>query len=110
MPSKKRFDSDGNPLLADSTRIAGQALQLVRLGLRWSQSTQRSTVLRSVNIYPPSSSRNGMWLCIAKGWAEGYKVVAFHRAPDLLTALLGLLSKIESETIEWKQDKFSDEA
>lgn len=108
MPSKKRVDSDGNPILADSARRAAQAAMLIRLSLQWAQSVHRSTQLRSLNIYPPSASRNGMWLVVAKGWDGGRKVVAFHRSPDFLTTLLGILQKIADCSISWKEDRYSE--
>lgn len=109
MPSSTRKDKYGPNGDAPTTRVANQALQFIRLCVRWEQSQRRSTVLRSLNIYPPSSSRNGQWLVIAKGWAEGYRVVAFHRSPDILNALLGILQKIADESIVWQADKYDAE-
>lgn len=109
MPRSSRKDSYGSDGDASLTRLTNQALQFVRLCVRWERNQQRSTVLRSLNIYPPSSSRNGQWLIVAKGWAEGYRVVAFHRSSDCLTALLGILSKIADESIVWQADKYDAE-
>lgn len=107
MPRNVRKDSRSTDGDESTSRVAHQAVQLVRLSVRWSLSMQRSTVLRSLSVYPPNSSRNGLWLVVGHGWDQGYKVVAFHRAPDLLTALLGFLQRLQDGKLVWKEDDWA---
>lgn len=105
-PRKNKVGPNGD---ASRSRVAEQALQLIRLSVLWSKNTRRSTILRSINIYPPAASRNGLWLVVGKGWDQGYRVVAFHRSTDFLVAVLGFLSKVADQSIEWHPDKFQEE-
>jgi hypothetical protein len=109
MPGKVRTDSNGNSLVSDATRLASQAVQFIRYCRRWSETTGQEYHIRSIALYPPSQSRNGMWLVIAKSWYGGYKLVAFHRSPDPLTALVGFFQKWVEDKLDWKQDKFADD-
>lgn len=109
MPGKIRPykpERDGHE---DASRLAAQALQLVRLADLWSRSPKGEFHLKSIALYPPSASRNGMWLVIGKGWAGGYRVVAFHRSTNLLGALLGFLQRCADQKLEWKRDSYSEE-
>lgn len=96
--------------LENPARLTAQALELLRLGDRWEASVGAENHIKSLALYPPSASRNGQWLVIGKAWSGGHKLVAFHRASDPITALLGFLSKAEQQKLEWKQDKWGDEA
>lgn len=108
MPGKARPHPNGPESDASPSRLAAQAAELLRAGLQWEGSTHNSTHLRSVTIYPPSSSRNGMFLIVGKAWHGGYKMVAFHRAPNILAALLGFFWKVANQKIEWKPDTFAE--
>lgn len=108
MPRKSKTDPNGPDILGDATRLAGQAAHIVRASLRWQRTTRNSTHLRSVSIYPPSSSRNGQWLIIGKAWNEGYRLVAFHRASDLITALAGFFQRYLENKLIWKDDEYAE--
>lgn len=90
-------------------RVREQALEFLRLGSRWAASSHRSSQIRSLALYPPSTSRNGMWLCIAKAWVDGQKLVAFHRATDPLSAIVGLLARAEQQKLDWREDAYAQE-
>jgi len=107
MPSKIRTDSDGPDGIYNKARLAEQALLFIRYCAQWEKSQRRMSVLRSVSIYPPSTSRYGGWLVIGKAWSDGQRLVAFYRAPDPLTALLGFFTAVASEKIAWKEDKYA---
>lgn len=110
MSSKKR-SNDGRPVgLEDNSRILHQALEFIRICARWERSTRLEVSISSITLYPPSTSRNGQWLVVGKSYLYPDKLVAFHRAPDPLTAVLGFLSRAEQQKIEWKKDEWKDRA
>lgn len=92
----------------DAARLGSQALALVRLFRRWATTTRSENHLRSLSIYPPSQSRQGMWLIIGKAWSGGYKLVAFHRGTDPLTAILGFMQRLAEDKLDWKADEFAE--
>lgn len=100
---KNKVGSDGDE---DGSRLAAQALQFVRYCRRWAAPRRDWPILRSVTLYPPSASRNGNWLVVGKGFMPDQKVVAFHRSPDPLTALVGFMAKGAAGTLVWKEDKY----
>lgn len=108
MRNKDRKDSDGSDIRSAATRIGAQAVALVGLLRAWEKTTSNETHIRSVTIYPPSRSRNGQWLVIGKSWHGGYKLVAFHRGTDALTALLGFFQRASEEKLIWKEDSYAD--
>lgn len=109
--SSKAGKGDRPPLLlADEATIVAQAKGFLRISDRWGKSTGGSNHIRSISIYPPAISRNGMWLAIAKAWSGGYKLVAFYRASDPLTALNGILQAAASEKLQWKVDDYADKS
>lgn len=91
----------------DAARLLAQATQFIRLCYKWSQASERSTQLVSLSIYPPNSRHGGDFLVVAKGFDQGYRLVAFHRSPNPFTALLGILQKIADQSIVWKEDAYS---
>lgn len=109
MARQTKKDSDGNLSLDTLASRGTQALQFVRYCAKWSSTVGLEYHIRSVTLYPPSASRNGMWLVIAKGWYGGHKLVAFHRASDPLTAMLGMLQRYIEGKLDWKEDKYGDE-
>jgi hypothetical protein len=106
---KKRANPDGSTYVESRAHTDGQGEAFIRLAGRWAAGTGDENHLRSLTLYPPSVSRNGMWLAVGKAWSGGYKLVAFHRAPDSLTAMLGFLQRLASGKLDWKEDKFADE-
>lgn len=108
MSSKAKAPRHVTDILGDTARLAAQAAQLVRLAVRWERTTGAASHIRSVAIYPPSQSRNGQWLIIGKAWDGGYKLVAFHRSSDLLTALVGFLQRAADGKLEWKPDTYAE--
>lgn len=107
MPSdtrKNRKSSDGDE---DASHLSHQALSFMRLCYRWAQSTEKSTQLVSISLYPPNSRHGGDWLVVGKGFSEGYRLVAFHRSPNPFAAVLGFLSKCEAQTLTWKEDAYA---
>lgn len=108
MPSAPRKNTVGSNGDAPQARLLAQARSLVRLCFRWSLSGHSSPVLRSVTLYPPSASRNGQWLVVAKVWDDGQRQVGFHRASDPLTALLGALTKLSQGTLALKADTYTE--
>lgn len=103
-----RSDKVGSDGDAPQARLLGQARSFVAACLRWSQSTSRSPVLRSLSLYPPKVSRYGGWLVVAKVWDDGERKVGFHRASDPLTALLGALTKLSAGTMVLKSDTYTE--
>lgn len=103
-----RSDKNRRDAYASDARLAAQAKQFVRLCFQWAISVNRSPVLRSVTLYPPSVSRNGAWLVVCKVWDDGDKKVGFHRASDPLTALLGALTKLQAGALPLKDDTYSE--
>lgn len=102
---QNQVSSDGD---APASRLLAQARSFVRLCFQWSLSNHRSPILRSLTLYPPSTSRNGQWLVVAKVWDDGEKLVGFHRASDPLTALLGTLTKLANSTLALKADTYHE--
>lgn len=90
----------------DASRVAGQAVQFVRYCRKWALPARGYPILRSLSLYPPSVSRNGNWLVVGKAWGDTGRLVAFHRSPDPLTALVGFLAKSAAGTLVWKADTY----
>lgn len=109
MSRSAKGDTDGPNLPGSTARLAAQADVIVRYASRWAAQSGDVVYLRSINLYPPSRSRNGMWLIVGKGFYGGYNVVAFHRAPDVITALVGFLSRWYTGKLVWKKDSYSPE-
>ena len=109
MPGKVRSDTDGSSEFYSKARLAEQALQFIRYCAQWEKSQRRMSVLRSVSLYPPSTSRNGSWLVIGKAWSDGQRLVAFYRSTDPLTALLGFFTAVAAEKVTWKPDQYANE-
>lgn len=101
-----RQDKNGRDAYASEASLAAQARGFVRLCFQWAISVNSSPVLRSLTLYPPTSSHNETWLVVAKVWADGHKMVGFHRASDPLTALLGALTKLKAGTLTLKHDTY----
>jgi len=99
-----RRKSDGDE---DTTHLAYQALQFLRLCYKWAATTQNSTQLVSLSIYPPNNKHGGDWLIVGKAFDGGYRMVAFHRSPNPFQALLGFLSKCNDKTLVWKEDSYA---
>lgn len=93
---------------SDVARLTAQAQEFIRGCHRWSHTVGEENHIRSVTLYPPSQSRNGMWMVIGKAWSGGYKLVAFHRASDPLTALAGFFVRATQGKLEWKEDSFAE--
>lgn len=94
---------------ADSSRLAAQALQFARYLRKWELSGRGWPLFRSITLYPPSASRNGSWLVVGKAYGEQEKLVAFHRSPDPLTALVGFLQKWLEGKLVWKVDEYREQ-
>lgn len=109
MSRKTKADSDGGGLLGDAARISNQAQRIILLAAKWEAGQGAEYHLRSVSIYPPSATKAGNWLIVAKGWYGGYRMVAFHRAPDILTALVGFLERWYQGKLIWKKDEYASE-
>jgi len=92
------------------THVANQAVSFIRLCTQWERSVGAENHIKSITLYPPAATRNGMWLVVAKAYSGGYKMVAFHRAGDPLSALVGFLSRVEQQKIEWKKDTWGEGA
>lgn len=95
-------------VLTDKARVAEQAIQLLRLMYRWEETVGQENHIRSIALYPPSTSRNGQWLVIGKAWSGGYKLVAFNRNTDPLSALLGFFTRWSQGKLDWKEDSFAE--
>lgn len=108
MSRKAERDNRRGSLLGDVTRFKEQAAQLIQLSVWWERTTHTDAHIKSLSIYPPSTSRNGMWLIVLKGFGVYGGMVAFHRAPDLLTALLGALNRAAQGKLDWKRDEWAD--
>lgn len=106
MSRSAKAGKDGAGILDDGARLAEQALQFVRYSIKWAQAPVSEYHLRSIVLYPPSSTRAGQWMVVGKGWYGGYKMVAFHRSSDALTALTGFLAKWWVGKLDWKKDQF----
>ena len=107
MPSdirKNRTSSDGDE---DATHLLNQALLFVRLCYKWDKSRTYSPFLHAVTLYPPNNHHGGDWLVVGKGYSGDTRMVAFHRSPHPFKALLGFLSKVNDQTIIWKEDSYA---
>jgi len=91
----------------DATHLAHQALQFIRLCYRWDASRTTSPFLHAITLYPPNHRHNGDWLVVGKGYSGDTRMVAFHRSSHPFKALLGFLSKVAAQTIEWKEDSYA---
>lgn len=108
MSRKSRSDSDGPSSHSHEAHFANQAVQFVRYCSRWVKSVGAENHIRSIALYPPSVSRNGQWLVVGKSWAGGYRMVAFHRSSDPLTALVGFFQRAAEEKLIWKRDEYAE--
>lgn len=105
-----RSDSPGKDDRGDraSARLGNQAQTFTNWCVKWAKHNgEGSVALRSLSLYPPSASRNGDWLVVAKGFDGGYKCVAFHRASEPLTALLGFFQRWAEGKLTWKPDEYA---
>lgn len=110
MARRKSSPSEAGEFVSKTENaLAAQARAVLRGCSLWERSVGAELHIKSVAIYPPSTSRNGMWLVIGKAWSGGYKLVAFHRATDPLTAFAGFLQRAEEGKLIWKEDKFGSE-
>lgn len=109
MSRKAKEDRHVTDILGDTARLAAQAALIVRLAVRWERTIGRENHIHSVTIYPPARSRNGQWLIIGKAWGSGYKLVAFHRSSDIITALVGFLQRAYEQKLEWKRDTYAEQ-
>lgn len=108
MSRKAKVDSNGDGILGDAAHREAQATQFIRYCRSWERTTRDANQLRSLSLYPPSTSRNGQWLVIGKAWSGGYKLVAFHRATDPFTALLGFFQRWAVGKLDWKEDTYAE--
>lgn len=108
MSGKSRSNQKRKFIPSDVTAITDTAVRMVRHSWAWERVTKSGFFLTSLVIYPPSAQRNGMWLVVGKSWDEGYKMVAFYRAPDMLSAVVGFLDRAAAGKVEWKRDKWDE--
>jgi hypothetical protein len=107
--SRKAKEGAGRSIILDDVaHIAEQAVQFVRYTHLWERQEGSEIHLSAVNIYPPSVSRNGMWLVVGKGWRDGDRLVSFYRSPDCLTALVGFFVAARQQRLVWKVDVWKD--
>ena len=107
LPTARR-SRDGIPsVLADAAHFANQALSLYQIAARWAGTAGKENHIRHLSVYPPTGRRGNQWLIVLHSWSGGYRLVAFHRADDLLTALLGALSRAEQQKLVWKEDDYA---
>ena len=98
--------SKGPTHYTDDAAIGRQAKEFYRICLKWSDGNHTEDSMRSLTLYPPSSTRNGLWLAVAKAGIGSGRTVTFYRAADPLSCLVGIMAKIEQGRAEWKLDKW----
>lgn len=108
MPSTTKADKRGKLLPSDIARITEAAQEFIRGCHRWERTTGSENHITSITLYPPSQSRNGQWLVIAKAWSGGYRLVAFSRSTDPLHALALFFTRWVNGKLEWKEDKYAE--
>jgi len=97
----------GRPVgLQDSTTFERQGFQLAHALSKWARSDGVNRKLVSVTLYPPDGAKRSVWMVLGKGFIDGVPVVAFHRSPDPLTALLGFFQKAFAGSLTWKRDTY----
>lgn len=109
MPRQSRKDISWADVFEDPTRVANQALLVLRYFRRWETSRRHENSLVSVTIYPPEARRI-KWLVVAKRGISPYREVAFYQSASPFTALLGLFNAIATGSIEWKADAYDQGA
>lgn len=106
MPSKSKENNRQRTIPSDAAAIAPQAGDFLRICYKWADTRATEDAMRSITLYPPAASRNGMWLAVAKAGIGSGRLVTFYRATDPLTALAGIMRKIEQGKAEWKKDEW----
>jgi hypothetical protein len=100
--SRNSRDSKGN-----DRGVVDQAMRKVNLLARswdvFERQLDRDILVQFINI-KLATYEGGELLVILKGVAGTTKVVAFHSADDLFEALAGALSRVENDTLKWRED------
>lgn len=104
---QSRKSEAGAGLSKDTTALAAQARAVLRGCSLWERTIGSENHIRSWSLYPPSASRNGQWLIVAKAWSGGHRLVAFHRSSDPLTCMAGFFQRAEENKLEWKVDDYA---
>lgn len=49
----------------------------------------------------------GTWLCVVTAETESGSIVAFHNDTGFRACLLGVLARIENNSLKWKEDQYA---
>jgi len=106
--TKKNEQYNGNTLAAQAAfdrEMVRVAAVLHRLDGIADDTYREERLLTRLSLSFPSLSREGYLAMVTSETPEG-KWIAFNADPSPVTALVGLILRIENKTVKWKEDQW----
>lgn len=102
-------DERGNSMAsaqAYQRMLVRQGETLIRFEKVWDDYEQEACELTQLRVIFPGIV-GGEYRVVLKATMNGEKFVAFHNAPTLLEALVGLVNRLENRSLKFKEDQYA---
>lgn len=99
----------GNSMASEAAyqrTLIRQAEVLLRFETVWQDYFEEDAVLTQVRVIFPGIV-GGEYRVVLKAEMQEGKFVAFHNAPTLIEALVGLVNRLENKSLKFREDQYA---